>query len=61
MKIERNSDTWRLVDSWATDRLSEYRKQLEGNGGTELHYAQLRAKVAVLKALLDLPAQEHQA
>lgn len=59
MKIEPNSDTWRTVESWATGRLTEHRKKLEANGGTELAYAQHRARIAELKALLDLPAQEH--
>lgn len=58
MKVEKHSVTWRSVESWATDHLATYRKQLEANGGTELHYAQLRAKVSMLKALLDLPTKE---
>lgn len=58
MSIEKHSNTWRSVESWATDRLTKYRHQLEVNGKSELEYAQLRAKVAELRALLDLPTKE---
>ena len=58
MKIEKHSDTWRSVEVWATDRRERYRRLLEVNGKTELEYAQLRAKIEQMSALLDLPTKE---
>jgi hypothetical protein len=62
VSIERNSDTWRTVESWITGRLEKYRKQLESTDRTELQYAQLRGHIIELRALLDLakPTKEHQ-
>lgn len=59
-KIEKNSETWRSVDKWATDRLEKYRRQLEADGRTEAEYSQLRARIAEMKALLNLPTEEQQ-
>lgn len=58
--IEASSTTWRSVEEWATDRREKYRKQLEAEGREPWEYAQLRAKIKELGALLDLknPTQE---
>ncbi len=58
MKIEKHSDTWRSVVVWATDRRERYRRMLEVNGKTEMEYAQLRARIEQMTALLDLPTKE---
>lgn len=59
-RIERQSETWRTVETWATGRLEKYRKQLESTDRTELQYAELRGKIAELRALLETanPAKE---
>lgn len=57
-KIEKHSQTWRTVEVWATGRLDQYRKRLETEGRTELEYAQLRARIAELCALLNLPTED---
>ena len=56
--IETSNETWRTVEAWVTGRLEKYRGQLEVEGNSELHYAQLRAKITELKALQTLPAKE---
>ena len=57
-KIEKQTETWRTVEAWATGRLAKYRRQLECDGRQEQDYAQLRARIAELSALLNLPTEE---
>lgn len=60
MKLDIHNETWRSVKAWATDRRDKYRRQNETNGRSELEYAQLRARLAELEALLTLPTEETQ-
>lgn len=57
-KIEKQTETWRTVEEWATGRLAKYRSRLECDGRSEQDYAQLRARIAELSALLNLPTEE---
>lgn len=52
--VNPNDRNWRLVETWALQRLHDYRRALENPACTEIQTALLRGKCAELSALIKL-------
>ena len=53
--IDVLSDTWLLIQSWATDQLQQARERNDSLSFDEIRTAALRGRIKLLKELLDLP------
>lgn len=56
-RIDVNSQTWEAVKTWASSDLEKSRNQLESEVATADQTIALRARIKLLKRLLELPNQ----
>jgi hypothetical protein len=54
-RIATHSDTWAEVSAWASSELAKSRSQLESEAATQEQSIALRARIKLLKKLLELP------
>lgn len=53
-EIEPQSNTWKAVEEYATEKLESYRKQNDSTDLDEVKTAVIRGRIAALKELLAL-------
>jgi len=56
-RINTNSDTWSEVSGWANTELIQARERLESEATDADQTIALRARIKLLKKLLELPSQ----
>lgn len=56
-RINTPSDTWAEVSAWASSELQKARDQLESETTTHEQALALRARIKLLKRLLELPSK----
>lgn len=56
-RINTNSETWSEVSDWAKQELSQARERLESEATGPDQTIALRARIKLLKKLLELPSQ----
>jgi hypothetical protein len=56
-RIDTNSESWSEVAGWATSELARSRDLLESETTDHEHTLALRARIKLLKRLLELPSQ----
>ena len=54
LQIDPRSETWRFIESWATERLNKARSQNDSISKDAVETAVLRGRIAGLKELLAL-------
>lgn len=56
-RINTHSDTWAEVSAWASSELQKYRDQLESEATEPADTPAIRARIKLLKRLLELPSK----